>query len=135
MEHEVAFLMELGVNPSQFDAVRGLLEEMIASGRAEPGALSYAVYVSDDGRTVAFYERYADSAAVLAHMATFGEQFAPRFLAALTPTRRTSGSWAASPRGNPPGRAPGGVATSAAYHQWYFFRSRRTSSLWSPRFS
>jgi hypothetical protein len=38
---------------------------------------------------VALYERYADSAAVLAHMATFGERFAPRFLAAMAQSRLT----------------------------------------------
>jgi quinol monooxygenase YgiN len=87
--HEVAWLLELTVNPDQFDTVRALLEEMVASTRAEPGALGYAWFVGEANRTVALYERYADSAAVLTHLATFGERFAPRFLAAMTPTRLT----------------------------------------------
>jgi len=33
------------------------------------------------------HERYADSEAVLAHLATFGEKFAGRLLAAVDPTR------------------------------------------------
>ena len=87
--NEVAWLLELAVNPGQFDAVWALMEEMVASTRSEPGALSYAWFVGEENRTVALYERYADSAAVLVHMATFGEKFAPRFLAAMTPTRLT----------------------------------------------
>ena len=87
--HEVAWLLELAVNPGQFDAVWALMEEMVASARAEPGALGYAWFVGEENRTVALYERYADSDAVVAHMATFGERFAPRFLAAMAPTRLT----------------------------------------------
>ena len=87
--HEVAWLLELSVNAGQFDAVWALMEEMVVSTRAEPGALGYAWFMGEENRTVALYERYADSAAVLAHMATFGERFAPRFLAAMTPTRLT----------------------------------------------
>ena len=62
--HEVAWLLELAVNPGQFDAVWALMEEMVASTRAEPGALGYAWFVGEENRTVALYERYADSAAV-----------------------------------------------------------------------
>jgi quinol monooxygenase YgiN len=87
--HEVAWLLELVVNPNQFDAVWALMEEMVASTRDEPGALGYAWFVGEENRTVALYERYADSAAVLAHLATFGERFAPRFFAAMAPSRLT----------------------------------------------
>ena len=85
--HEVAWLLELAVNPGQFDAMRTLMEEMVTSTRAESGTLGYAWFVGEENRTVALYERYADSAGVLAHLATFGERFAPRFLAAMAPTR------------------------------------------------
>jgi quinol monooxygenase YgiN len=81
--------LELAVNPGQFDAVWALMEEMVASARAEPGALGYAWFVGEENRTVALYERYADSVAVLAHLATFGERFAPRFFAAMAPSRLT----------------------------------------------
>jgi quinol monooxygenase YgiN len=86
---EVAWLLELAVNPGQLETVRALMDEMVESTAAEPGALSYGWYVSDDGGKVALYERYADSAAVLAHLATFGARFAQRFLGAMTPTRLT----------------------------------------------
>jgi len=87
--HEVAWLLELAVNPGQFDAVWALMEEMVAATGAEPGALGYAWFVGEENRTVALYERYADSAAVVAHMTSFGERFAPRFLDAMVPTRLT----------------------------------------------
>lgn len=86
---EVAWLVELAVNPGALETVRALMEEMVTSAQGEAGTLSYAWYVSADGRTVAIYERYADDAAVLAHQATFGERFAERFLEAMTPTRYT----------------------------------------------
>ena len=86
---EVAWLLELAVNPGAGDSVRAMMEELTASTTAEPGALSYAWFRSDDGRVVAISERYTDSAAVVTHLTTFGETFAKRFLAALTPTRMT----------------------------------------------
>jgi quinol monooxygenase YgiN len=48
------------------------------------------VYVSEDGQTIIFYERYADEAAVLAHQTHFGERFAERAQeAGMTCTRIT----------------------------------------------
>jgi (4S)-4-hydroxy-5-phosphonooxypentane-2,3-dione isomerase len=89
MGTEVAWLVELAVKPGALESVRVLMEEMVISAQSEPGTLSYAWYVSEDGRTVAIYERYADDAAVLSHQARFGERFAERFLGAMTVTRYT----------------------------------------------
>jgi quinol monooxygenase YgiN len=86
---EVAWLLEQAVTPGQIETVRVLIDEMVTSTRAEPGALSYGWFVSEDDRVVAVYERYTDSAAVVTHLATFGEKFAQRSLAAMTPTRMT----------------------------------------------
>lgn len=87
---EIAWLPEWVVKPGgTVEGVRALLEEMVASARGEPGTLAYALYVSEDGRTVTFSERYADDAAALAHQATFGERFAERANEAMTCTRIT----------------------------------------------
>src|SRR5215207_9493335 len=86
---EVAWLLELAINPGAGDTVRAVMEDMVTSTTAEPGALSYAWFRSADGRLVAISERYTDSAAVVTHLTTFGETFAQRFLAAMTPTRMT----------------------------------------------
>ncbi len=68
MGTEIAWLPVWMVKPgASLESVRALLEEMVTSARSEAGTLSYAVYVSEDGQTITFYERYADEAAVLAH--------------------------------------------------------------------
>jgi quinol monooxygenase YgiN len=89
MGDQVSWMLEVAVKSGQLDAFRALMEEMVASTQGEPGALIYEWFVSDDGGVVHLSERYADSAAVLAHLATFGEKFAGRFLAAVEPTRLT----------------------------------------------
>src|SRR5215213_6888261 len=89
MVHEIAWLLEMRVNPGELETVRALMEEMVASARAEAGTLGYAWYVSEDGTTVALFERYVDSAAVLTHLATFGKKFAQRFDSAMSPARLT----------------------------------------------
>ncbi len=89
METPVSWVLEVAVRPGQLDAFQSLMEEMVAATRTEPGALSYEWFIDGDGSVVHLYERYADSAATLAHLWTFGESFAGRFLAAVAPTRFT----------------------------------------------
>ncbi len=86
---EIAWLPEWTVKAGGVESVHALLEEMVSSARSEAGTLSYALYVSEDGQTITFYERYADEAAVLAHQVTFGERFAERAMEAMTCTRIT----------------------------------------------
>ncbi|MDQ3224568.1 MAG: antibiotic biosynthesis monooxygenase [Gemmatimonadota bacterium] len=86
---EVAWIPEWVVKSGGLESVRPLLEEMVTSAQDEAGTLSYAVYVSEDGQTITFYERYADEAAVLAHQTHFGERFAERATAAMTCSRIT----------------------------------------------
>lgn len=68
----------LAARPGQADALRALLDGMIAPSRAEPGNLRYDLWVdpAEPGRFV-LDELYADSAAVAAHRQT------PHFLAYL----------------------------------------------------
>jgi quinol monooxygenase YgiN len=89
MGTEIAWMPEWTVKQGTFEDVRALLEEMEASAQSEAGTLSYALYLSEDGRTITFYERYADEAAVLAHQATFSERFAERANDAMTCGRIT----------------------------------------------
>jgi (4S)-4-hydroxy-5-phosphonooxypentane-2,3-dione isomerase len=88
---EIAWVPVWTVTPgASLEGVRAVLEEMVTSAQSEAGTLSYAVYVSEDGQTIIFYERYADEAAVLAHQAHFGERFAERAQeAGMTCTRIT----------------------------------------------
>jgi hypothetical protein len=48
------------------------------------GVLSYQRFVSNDGAQVHVYERYANSAAALAHLENFGTRFAARFEVTVT---------------------------------------------------
>jgi quinol monooxygenase YgiN len=87
MSEHVSWLLELAVKPGQLETFKTLMTEMVESTRAEPGALVYEWSISDDGSVIHLYERYADSAATLTHLAAFGEKFAQRFLAGVEPTR------------------------------------------------
>ena len=89
MGEQVSWVVELAVKPGELENFRALMDEMVESTRGEPGALSYEWFVSEDGRVVHICERYADSAAAAAHLGTFGEKFAGRFLAMVEPTRFT----------------------------------------------
>ncbi len=86
MENVVSWILRLNVKPGQLETFRSLMEEMVESTRAEPGTLAYEWFVDGAGEAVHIYERYADSAAVLAHGATFGEKFAERFMGSVDPT-------------------------------------------------
>ena len=86
MANTVSWVIQLAVKPGQLEAFTALMEEMVESTRAEPGTLAYEWFIGDAGEVVHIYERYADSAAVLAHGATFGEKFAERFMAGVDPT-------------------------------------------------
>ncbi|MFN0072601.1 MAG: putative quinol monooxygenase [Chloroflexota bacterium] len=89
MGTEVSWLLELALNPGALDDFRVLMDEMVASTRDEPGTLSYSWFTNDDRTEVKIVERYVDSDAVVTHMTTFGERYAGRFMAAVTPTRFT----------------------------------------------
>ena len=73
----------------RFAVARTAKTPVRAGSRAEPGALGYEWFVSEDGGVVHLVERYAGSDAALAHLETFGERFAGRFLDATDPVRLT----------------------------------------------
>ena len=87
MSDRVSWLLEVAVKPGQLDDFKALMAEMVESTQAEPGTLIYEWSINDDGSVIHLYERYADSAATLTHLAAFGEKFVQRFLAAVDPTR------------------------------------------------
>jgi len=89
MDGQISWVLQLRVKDGKLEEFRGVMEEMVASTRAEPGTLSYEWYADDDGTTVHVYERYADDAATLAHVAAFGRDFASRFLDVVQPTGYT----------------------------------------------
>jgi hypothetical protein len=62
---------------------------MVESTQGESGVLNYERFASEDGKVVHAYERYADSAAALAHLRKFSRTFAARFLRTVERTRFT----------------------------------------------
>ncbi len=86
MSTEIYWLFELSVQ-EDLEKLKALQKDMVAATRNEPGTLNFEWNISEDGRTCHIFERYKDSAAVLAHLGTFGQKFAKRFMAALKPVR------------------------------------------------
>ena len=88
MNDQVSWILELEIQQGRVDDLRKLAAEMVAATEAnEPGTLAYEWSISADGKQCHIFERYADSAALLAHAATFGERFAGRFLEMVKPVR------------------------------------------------
>lgn len=86
MSAQVSWLLELDLHPGRDAECRALMREMVTATEAdEPGTLDYEWSLSADGTRCHTFERYADSAAVMAHLGNFGAKYAERFLAILTP--------------------------------------------------
>jgi len=89
MGDQVSWQVELAIKPGELDNFRALTGEMVESTQGEPGVLSYERFVSADSMVVHVYERYADSAAAVAHVRTFRRQFGDRFVGLVDRTRFT----------------------------------------------
>lgn len=87
MNREIYWILELEIQ-SEPDKFRALMNDMVtATQENEPDTLNYEWSTNADGTICHIYERYADSAAVMTHLGTFGERFAGRFLEILRPIR------------------------------------------------
>jgi len=88
MNSNVYWLLELEIKAGRENDFRSLMAEMVSATQGnEPGTLNYEWSTSADGKLCHVYERYADSAATLTHLAAFGAKFASRFLQVLKPVR------------------------------------------------
>ena len=86
----VAWMFELAVREGRDDDFRALMNEMAqATQNDEPGTLDYERFVTDDGRRLHLFERYADASGAMIHLATFGERYMRRFFDVLAPERVT----------------------------------------------
>jgi quinol monooxygenase YgiN len=86
MSTSVSWNLQLAVRDGRLDDFTSLMAEMVESTRAEDGTQAYEWFISADGTTCHICERYADSAAAMFHLATFGAMFAERFLSCVEPT-------------------------------------------------
>jgi quinol monooxygenase YgiN len=90
MSDNVFFIVELEVKPGQIGDLRTVMGQMADLTRTdEPGTLNYEWFLSEDGTACHIYERYADSAAAVAHSATFPAELGQR-AQAFRPTRLTA---------------------------------------------
>ena len=80
MSDVVSWVVEFSIKPGQLDTFKALVEELVQSTRNEPNTLAYEWFLDEDNSSCHVYERYADSVATMAHLATFGEKFAERVL-------------------------------------------------------
>ena len=87
MGTEVSFVVEAAVKPGRLDALEALMGELVESTTGEPGALTYAWSLDEGGTVLHLHERYVDSAAAVAHLATFVSGYAQRYFDAVDPMR------------------------------------------------
>lgn len=88
MSETVHLVLEVAINQGELDNFKALMNEMVEATQAnEPNTTNYEWFISDDDQTCHMCERYADSAAMMTHLAAFGENFVDRLLAAVAPTR------------------------------------------------
>jgi quinol monooxygenase YgiN len=70
----ITLLAEIDIQPGRLPEFKAVVAEMVSAVQAnEPGALRYDWYVSDDGTQDWNVEVFADSEAVVAHMANVGD--------------------------------------------------------------
>ena len=89
MSKHISWHAELAVDPARLAEFCALTDEMVRSTEAEPGALVYDRYISEDRRIVHVVERYADSAAALAHLQAFASMYGERFSSLIERRRFT----------------------------------------------
>ncbi|MGI9037493.1 MAG: putative quinol monooxygenase [Gemmatimonadota bacterium] len=85
MSQSVSWNLQLSVRPDRLDDARDLIAEMVEATREEAGTVGYEWFMSGDGSACHINERYADSEAVLAHLANFGASFVDRFMGCFEP--------------------------------------------------
>lgn len=81
---DIAWTLTADLAEGQEDAFNALMAEMVEATKAETGAKSYEWHRS--GNTIHINERYETNADAGIHLGNFGENFAERFLAILSPT-------------------------------------------------
>jgi quinol monooxygenase YgiN len=86
MSAEISWILEVEILPGQVDNFRAVAADLIASTQPEPGTLSYEWHLNEGGTACHIFERYKDSAALIAHVQGFGK-FAERFMQACRPVR------------------------------------------------
>jgi quinol monooxygenase YgiN len=86
MSNEIYWLLEVTILPGKLDDFKAVARDLIAATTPEPGTRSYEWAFNESNTVCHIFERYADSDALVKHVASFGN-YAARFLAACKVTR------------------------------------------------
>ena len=87
MTERIFLVLQPSIKDGKLEDFRTVAADMIDAAEAdEPGTLNYEWTLSEDQKTCHTYERFADSAAALAHASAFGANFAGRLLDCVDPT-------------------------------------------------
>jgi len=81
---DISWALTVELAEGQDEAFNALMAEMVTATNAETGAKGYEWHRA--GNTIQIIERYETNADAGIHLGNFGENFAERFLAILTPT-------------------------------------------------
>lgn len=88
MNKQVSWIFEFSIHAGEVGNVKALMQEMVKDTQDnEPGTLAYRWFINEETNQCHIYEWYKDSAATVAHLATFKGTYAARLLAMGTPTR------------------------------------------------
>lgn len=87
--NQISWHVVLAIKQGQLDNFQVLTREMVDFTRTESGVLCYQRFVSEEGKFVHGYERYADSSAALSHLRNFATLFSVRFSALVDRERFT----------------------------------------------
>lgn len=82
--NDISWALTVELAEGQDEAFNALMAEMVTATNAETGAKGYEWHRA--GNTIQIIERYETNADAGIHLGNFGENFAERFLAILTPT-------------------------------------------------
>lgn len=88
MSDQVHWMIEIDIKEGELENVKRLSADLAENTQKnEPDTLIYEWVISEDETKCHLFERYANSSAALAHLATFGANYAERFMASCNPTR------------------------------------------------
>jgi quinol monooxygenase YgiN len=86
MNENVILMSEFLIKSGELGNFKALVKEMVDAIQVnEPNTLIYEIFISEDGKSCQFMERYVDSAALMTHVGNFRKKFGERFWAFLEP--------------------------------------------------
>lgn len=84
MTNNIYWILKANIGEGNLAALKELAAKFCHMTQEEPGVVAYEWSVSEDGKVLHIYERYADSDAGLAHLANVGPSL-PELMALVTP--------------------------------------------------